>query len=99
MPLSTVHDIFRKSQCENSVLLSNYAMTAEPMPTEVVAAHIAASRLCHEKGYIFENEHERATAFDSCVVDLFREWEKERILEPESFTNYGKVNQYILEHN
>jgi len=45
-----LHDVFRKFQRENSVLLPNSMMTTEPMPTEVVAAHIAASCLRRDMG-------------------------------------------------
>ena len=50
LPLCMLHDVFRKFQRENSVLLPNSMMTTEPMPTEVVAAQIAASCLRRDMG-------------------------------------------------
>ena len=99
LPLCTLHDVFRTFQCESSVLLSNSTATAEPMPTEMVAAHLAAIRLCHHMGDAFDDVHHRAKAFDACVVDLFGKWEKVLILNLESFTNYGKVNRCFRELN
>ena len=99
LPLCTLHDVFRKFQCENSVLLPNPTMTVEPLPTQVLAAHIAASRLCHDMGNSFKNEHKRSVAFDSCVVGLFEKWDKEHVLQPEKSLHFGKVDRVILEDN
>jgi len=41
--LCMLHDVFREFQCKNSILLLNPTITVEPMPAEVLAAHIAAS--------------------------------------------------------
>ena len=99
LPLCTLHDVFRKFQCENSVLLPNPMITVEPMPAEVLAAHIAASRLCHDMGDSFKNERKRSVAFDSCVVGLFEKWNKEHVLQPEKSRCFGKADQVILEDN
>jgi len=47
-------------------------MTTEPMPTEVVAAHIAVSCLCRDMGESFTNAIERTETFDNCVIDLLK---------------------------
>jgi len=80
LPLCTLHDVFRKFQCENSVLLPNPTITVEPMPAEVLAAHIAASHLCHDMGNSFKNEGKRSKVFDSSVAGLFEKWDKEHVL-------------------
>lgn len=97
LPLCILHDVFRTFQCESSVLLSHSTATAEPMPTEMAAAHVAAIRLCHHMGDAFEDAHHRSKAFDACVAGLFGEWKKVIIPSPES--NYGKVSRCFLEQN
>jgi len=86
-------------QCENSVLLPDLTITVEPMPAEVLAARIAASRLCHDMGDSFKNERKRSKVFDSCVVGLFEKWDKEHVLQPEKSRCFGKADRVILEDN
>ena len=43
---------------------------------KVVAAHIAAFRLCLKMADEFENENEYEEAFDSCMADLLEKMEK-----------------------
>jgi len=69
------------------------------MPAEVLAAHIAASRLCHDMGDSFKNERKRSVVFDSCVVGLFEKWDKEHVLQPEKSRRFGKADRVILEDN
>jgi len=69
------------------------------MPAEVLAAHIAASYLCHNMGDSFKNKHKYSVAFDSCVVGLFEKWDKEHVLQPEKSHCFGKADRVILEDN
>jgi len=82
-----------------TLLLPDLTMTVEPMPAEVSAAHIAASRLCHDMGDSFKNERKRSKVFDSCVVGLFEKWDKEHVLQPEKSRCFGKADRVILEDN
>jgi len=82
-----------------TLLLPDLTMTVEPMPAEVLAAHIAASRLCHDMGDSFKNERKRSKVFDSCVVGLFEKWDKEHVLQPEKSRCFGKADRVILEDN
>jgi len=43
---------------------------------KVVAAQIAAFRLCLKMADEFENENEYEEAFDSCMADLLEKMEK-----------------------
>jgi len=67
------------------------------MPAEVLAAHIAASRLCHDMGDSFKHERKRSKVFDSCVVGLFEKWDKEYVLQPEKSRCFGEADRVILE--
>ena len=82
-----------------TLLLPDLTMTVEPMPAEVLAAHIAASHLCHDMGDSFKNECKCSKVFDSCVVGLFEKWDKEHVLQPEKSRCFGKADQVILEDN
>ena len=58
---------------------------------EVAVAQIAASRLCFEMADNFQKEDGHGKAFDSCVVDLLREMEKQHILRPKPATHHGRI--------
>jgi len=71
LPLCTLYEVFCQFQCETSVLLPNDLAMAK-----VVAAQIAAFRLCLKMADEFENENEYEEAFDSCMADLLEKMEK-----------------------
>jgi len=73
------------------MLLLNDIVTAE-----AAVAWIAASRLCLKMADEFQKEDECGEAFDSCVVDLLREMEKQHILRPKSATHHGRIDQCML---
>jgi len=91
LPLCTLHDVFRRFQCETSMLLPNDVATAE-----AAVAWIAASRLCLKIADEFQKEDKRGEAFDSCVIDLLREMEKQHILRPKSATHHSRIDLCML---
>ena len=66
LPLTTLHDVFRKFLI--------YLDSDMDDPTTATLAMRAASSLCATMGDCFESEIERSRTFDLCVKGLFPEW-------------------------
>jgi len=91
LPLTTLHDVFRRFQLEAS---GSFGTT-----TETVAVQIAASELCARMGEAFEDEKTRGLVFDECVNGVLESGKAEFKLRRDPVSHYGVIDRCIREAN
>ncbi|KAJ8503372.1 hypothetical protein ONZ45_g10917 [Pleurotus djamor] len=87
IPLSTLHDVFRRFIIEVDM----------PLPSDDVAnqALRTAFTLCTTMGDPYTAESARSDQFDECVSDLFSEWANQQRISPDSEVYSGIVDRTL----